>query len=97
MRSTLKDLYYGNISPVDKTTLRGSAYGKALAELAAAEAALAACQSGEGAALLQRYQAAVDETNAIAEADCFITGFRLGTRLLLEALHPEEDGDFRAI
>ena len=77
MRETLEDLYYGNITPCDRQIRSGTPLMKAMEQSQECEEQLTKLLDGE-----------IGSTLALEN---FILGFRLGTRLTLEALD-EDDG-----
>ncbi|MBQ4611711.1 MAG: hypothetical protein IJB30_08235 [Clostridia bacterium] len=60
------------------------------------EALLREALNAEGKAALDEYQAADGKINEITNLQCFIDGFRLGTKLTLAALS-EDDGELRPL
>ena len=85
MRETLEDLYYGNITPYDRQIRSGTSLMKAMEQSQECEEKLTELLDGEAHSLLLRL---IDGTLALEN---FILGFRLGARLILEALD-EDDG-----
>lgn len=91
MRKTLEALYYGNIHPTETSPDKHSSYWQV-----SKKANQAYDQVQEILTEGQRY--AFDEfvslqlsSQAEAELEAFILGYRLGTRLLLDSI---TDGDF---
>ena len=91
MRDTLEDLYYGNITPCDKRIKSGTPLQWVLDEAEQCEERLAAKLDDEGKALLHRMTDAENEAGSPIALENFILGFRLGVRMILEALD-EDDG-----
>ena len=82
----LHDLWQGNISPSERSIKSGSEFGKILSQSADLEAKF--CKS-----LNQDQQAAYEELYdkhirmmAISEEECFIEGFQMGARMILDVL-----------
>lgn len=96
MRQILKDLYFGNIQPNEKTFSKNTDFAKAVKNLEKNEALLREALNAEGKAALDEYQAADGKINEITNLQCFIDGFRLGTKLTLAALS-EDDGELRPL
>ena len=83
MRDTLENLYFGNITPNDQIVKSGTALKKAMEQSAECEEKLTA--------LLLRLINAENEIGSTMALENFILGFRLGVRMILEALD-EDDG-----
>ena len=91
MRDTLEDLYYGNITPCDKRIKSGTPLQQVLDDAEQCEERLAAQLDDEGKNLLHRLSDAENEAASTIALENFILGFRLGVRMILEALD-EDDG-----
>ena len=91
MRETLEALYYGNITPYDSQIRSGTSLMKAMEQSQESEEQLAKLLEGEAHSLLLRLINAENEIGSTLALENFILGFRLGTRLILEALD-EDDG-----
>ena len=81
MRDTLENLYFGNITPNDQIVKSGTALKKAMEQSAECEEKLTALLEDKEKALLLR----------LINAENEIGSFRLGARMILEALD-EDDG-----
>ena len=91
MRETLEDLYYGNITPYDRQIRSDTSLMKAMEQSQECEEQLTKLLEGEAHSLLLRLINAENEIGSTLALENFILGFRLGTRLILEALD-EDDG-----
>ena len=91
MRDTLKNLYFGNITPNDQIVRSGTALKKAMEQSAECEEKLTALLEGKEKTLLLRLLNAENEVCSTMALENFILGFRLGVRMILEALD-EDDG-----
>ena len=91
MRDTLENLYFGNITPNDQIVKSGTALKKAMEQSAECEEQLTALLEDKEKTLLLRLINAENEIGSTLALENFILGFRLGTRLILEALD-EDDG-----
>ena len=91
MRETLEDLYYGNITPYDRQIRSSTSLMKAMEQSQECEGQLTKLLEGEAHSLLLRLINAENEIGSTLALENFILGFRLGTRLTLEALD-EDDG-----
>ena len=91
MRDTLENLYFGNITPNDQIVKSGTALKKAMEQSAGCEEKLTALLEGTEKTLLLRLINAENEIGSTMALENFILGFRLGVRMILEALD-EDDG-----
>ena len=91
MRDTLKNLYFGNITPNDQIVRSGTALKKAMEQSAECEEKLTALLEDKEKTLLLRLINAENEIGSTMALENFILGFRLGVRMILEALD-EDDG-----
>ena len=91
MRDTLENLYFGNITPNDQIVKSGTALKKAMEQSAECEEKLTALLEDKEKTLLLRLINAENEIGSTMALENFILGFRLGARLILEALD-EDDG-----
>ena len=91
MRDTLENLYFGNITPNDQTIKSGTALKEAMEQSAECEEKLTALLEGKEKTLLLRLLNAENEVCSTMALENFILGFRLGVRMILEALD-EDDG-----
>ena len=90
-RWLLEDLYYGNITPYDRQIRSGTSLMKAMEQSQECKEQLSKLLEGESHSLLLRLINAENEIGSTLALENFILGFRLGTRLILEALD-EDDG-----
>ena len=91
MRDTLENLYFGNITPNNQTIKSGTALKEAMEQSAECEEKLTALLEGKEKTLLLRLLNAENEVCSTMVLVNFILGFRLGVRMILEALD-EDDG-----
>ena len=89
MRETLEDLYYGNITPYDRQIRSGTSLMNAMEQSQECEEQLTKLLEDKAYSLLLRLINAENEIGSTLALENFILGFRLGTRLILEA--PDED------
>ena len=87
----MEDLYFGNITPNDQIVKSGTALKKAMERSAECEEKLTALLEDKEKALLLRLINAENEIGSTMALENFILGFRLGVRMILEALD-EDDG-----
>lgn len=91
MRKTLENLYFGNIHPTEKSVNKKSRYWKVLMQTNEAYVQVSEMLSDEQVTVFDKYVSLQLSTQAEAELEAFILGFRLSTRLLLDSL---VDSDF---
>ena len=85
----LKDLYYGDLEPIDKGFDRNSEYAKLFTLITDNEKKLidflnSLCDAKEEQNLLSQMQDAQYELNNFIECERFIDGFRMGAEFILE-------------
>lgn len=91
MRTTLENLYYGNIIPNDQQVKRGTPLRRAMKQAADCEEKLIDLLDDDAQTLLLSLINAENEIGSTLAIENFIMGFRLGVRLILEVLD-EDDG-----
>ncbi|WP_312448578.1 DUF6809 family protein [Lacrimispora sp.] len=89
MSQIIKDLYYGNISPWEKSFDRDSEYGKELKTVSETEEKLLSLLKEAEKELLQAFSDAHGNMSRIAIADGFIDGFCLGMRIATEVMQKQ--------
>lgn len=91
MRTTLENLYYGNITPNDQQVRPGTPLARAMNQSAECEKKLTDLLDNDAQTLLLNLVNAENEIGSTLAMENFIMGFRLGVQLILEALD-EDDG-----
>lgn len=91
MRTTLENLYYGNITPNDQQIRPGTPLARAMDQSAECEKKLTDLLDNDAQTLLLNLVNAENEIGSTLAMENFIMGFRLGVQLILEALD-EDDG-----
>ena len=94
MRTTLEDLYYGNITPNEQRMTPGSEMEKAVARVASCEKQLMEQLGETEQTILTKLIRSQHEINGITAIENFILGFRLGIRLMVECMY-DNDGNIR--
>ena len=94
MRSTLEDLYYGNITPNEQQMVSGSELKKAVDRVAHCESQLMERLDENGQTVLTKLIRSQHEIESITALENFILGFRLGIRIMAESMD-DNDGDIR--
>ena len=93
MRKILEELWRGNLTPQVKYFKRGTGYDKALGNLCKNEEKLNAALDEKGKEVFEKFCDNRNEMFSYAEEEAFISGFRLGARLVTESFF-ENDGFF---
>ena len=88
---TLKDLYYGNITPYDPGEQHTREYHQAKKQADQSEEAFAASLTDEQQKALDVFENDFVELSSITEMESFIRGFTLAARLMIEVLAPATD------
>lgn len=86
MMDILKELYFGNIQPSERSIKEGSRYQELEMETRALETAFRSELSPEGKKVYDAFIQKQGEMMELSECDIFIKGFRLGMGLLLAGL-----------
>ena len=86
MRDTLENLYFEVITPNERQTRPNSSLQKAMEQSAECEEQLTALLENKEKTLLLRLINAENEVGSTMALENFILGFRLGVRMILEAL-----------
>ena len=91
MRKTLEELFYGNLTPNEQQITPDPPLQQAMDQAEEYEEKLSALLEGEEKTMLLRLLNAENEIGSTMALENFILGFRLGVRMILEALD-EDDG-----
>ena len=86
MRTTIEELYYGNIMPYNRSVRAGSEYANLVGLLARNEAELLATLTETQKETFEKIKDCWMEMNSINEVTIFTYGFKLGLRLTAESL-----------
>ena len=86
MRTTIEELYYGNIMPYNRSVHAGSEYANLVGLLARNEAELLATLTDAQKETFEKIKDCWMEMNSINEVTIFTHGFKLGLRLTAESL-----------
>ena len=94
MRTTLADLYYGNITPGAQQMAPNTELKRATDRVTRFESQLTERLDEDGQTILANLIESQDEINSITALENFILGFRLGARMMAECMD-DNDGDIR--
>lgn len=84
MNSILKNLFHGNLSPVNRQMVRGSEIARIVNELADAEALLEHALTPELLPALKRLTDVQTALNALTAEVYYIDGFKTGARFIMD-------------
>ena len=90
----LKELYYGNVNPLEKRIKTGSEYAKFIEVIADSEEELNSCLDDEKKYLLNRIMDAQGEILDIESCEHFIEGVRIGAQFMLDTFLVRDWGQF---
>ena len=93
MREILEKLWRGDLTPQTRSFKRGTNYEDSLEMMCKNEEKLKSMLEGKESELFEKFCDARDEVDQYTEEDIFITGFRLGARIIVESFY-ENDGLF---
>ena len=96
MRKILESLFYGNIRPSENQMTPNSDLRRAVDKAAQCEQRLTEQLGEPEKAILTELVRAQHEIDSITACENFITGFRLGVRMMAECMD-ENDGDIQEI
>ena len=85
-----RKLFYGNVHPFERDIEKDSESDRLAKLILRHDAALKATMNENEIELFGKFKDAVTELNCLNECEGFISGFRLGIRLMVEALRTEE-------
>ena len=82
----LHNLWRGNVTPCERHVQKGSDFAKLLHISAELEAAFCKALSKEQQATYEDLHSAQMQMMALAEEECFVEGFQIGARMILDVL-----------
>ena len=81
----LEELWYGNVTPIDRSFKKDSEFAEAVRMLSRNETVLASLIDNAAKEVFEKYREAQSDVARISECETFISGFRLGARIIIEA------------
>ena len=87
--NTIQDLYYGRISPYEMSISTAPEYQKLKALADRNEDLLKETLSDDQKELLDKLIECITDISSISERDMFISGFRLGVKLMIDVMKDE--------
>ena len=85
MESIIEDLYYGNITPSERSCRMSGEYAHILQLVAKNEEKLAETLTEAQKETFEKFKDGTSELNGMTEVTAFTIGFKLGLRLTAEA------------
>lgn len=86
MRTTLEDLYFGNISPHERYIQRGTRVDKLVKLICKNEEELNTSLTEKQKESFEKFKDCTNELSCITEGEAFSSGFILATRLMAEVM-----------
>ena len=83
----IEELFYGNICPCEKSLTRGSEYSQLLNLAVKNEEKFSELLSTQQREMFDKVKECMTDMNNILEKEAFIDGFRLGVKLVAEAVY----------
>ena len=83
----IRELFYGNIHPYERDVSKDSEGDKLNKLIIRHDAALKATLNEQEVEILEKLKDALTEQSSLCECEGFVSGFRLGVRLMAEALY----------
>lgn len=84
--TTLEVLYYGNISPNERSIKRGSRADRIVKQICKNEESLTATLTEQQKEIFEEFKDCQSELSGIGEQEAFTTGFILATRIMVEVM-----------
>lgn len=83
--TVLENLWYGNVNPHEEILAENRRYKHLLSLMGRNRDELSETLTDKQQGSLEKYDEATNEMHSVAEVEAFSYGFRLGTRLMIEA------------
>ena len=90
--TVLENLWYGNVNPHEAILTDSKRYKHLLSLMSRNRDELAETLTDKQLETLEKYDEAMNEMHSPAEIEAFSYGFRLGVRLMIEAVVPLTKG-----
>ena len=82
----LEDLWYGNVNPHEAILTENRRYKHLLSLMCRNRDELCEALTDKQLETLEKYDEAINEMHSVAEVEAFSYGFRLGVKMMIEAL-----------
>ena len=86
MPNILEEFAYGNVNPGEGNFKKDKTYNKSVKKLLACEVELLDALDESQKKLYEQYSAANREFSVISDNERFVSGFKLGSRIMLEVM-----------
>lgn len=83
----IEELFYGNICPCGKSLTRGSEYSQLLNLAVKNEEKFSEVLSPQQKEMFEKVKECMTDMNNLLEKEAFVDGFRLGVKLIAEAVY----------
>lgn len=93
--TTLENLFYGNITPNERSIVRGGEYDKILRLMNENDIKLSETLSERQIELFEKFKDCETELSDISLREMFISGFSLGINIAYESIRREPTSDLR--
>lgn len=91
--TTLKDLYYGNIIPVDQSLKQGNAYSEVSGYIDRHKNDLLTTLTEQQKEIFEKLKDCESELHGMNEQQAFAEGFKLASRLIIEVMQDTDEND----
>lgn len=82
----LEDLWYVNVNPHEEILIENKQYKRLLSLMGRKRDELSETLTDKQLQTLEKYDEAMNEMHSVAEVEAFSYGFRLGVKMMIEAL-----------
>jgi len=83
----IEDLWFGNISPWERSFKKDSPYAELLALVVRHQEDLLSRMNDEEKEIFEKYCDCASEMHDLTEREAFVKGFTLGCRIIIEVMH----------
>ena len=83
----IEELFYGNICPCEKSLTRGSEYSQLLNLAVKNEEKCSEVLSPQQKEMFEKVKECMPDMNNLLEKEAFVDGFRVGVKLIAEAVY----------
>lgn len=91
--TTLEDLYYSNIIPIEHSFKRGSAYSEVVGYIVRHQDDLLATFTDQQKEIFEKLKDCESELHGMNELQAFTEGFKFAARLLIEVMQDTKAND----
>lgn len=91
--TTLENLYYGNITPNDRSIKRGGRFDNLLKLSSRNEEELVSTLTDKQKETFEKYKDCYNEMFGVAEVNAFVNGFTLAMKIMVDVCNTDYDTD----